>query len=62
MPFDGAAFGPHEPFVTGIPGVVYPDGGALEFGLDGMLYTGTGDATDGPLARTPRRSPARSCG
>jgi aldose sugar dehydrogenase len=53
MSFDGTAFGPREPLVTGIPSAVSHNGGALEFGPDGTLYAGTGDATDGPLAQDP---------
>jgi glucose/arabinose dehydrogenase len=53
MTFDGTAFGPREPLVTGIPSAVSHNGGALEFGPDGMLYAGAGDATDGPLAQDP---------
>jgi glucose/arabinose dehydrogenase len=53
MTFDGTAFGPREPLVTGIPSAVSHNGGALEFGPDGTLYVGTGDATNGPLAQDP---------
>jgi aldose sugar dehydrogenase len=51
MTFDGTVFGPRESLVTGIPSAVVRNGGALEFGPDGMLYAGTGDAGDGPLAQ-----------
>jgi glucose/arabinose dehydrogenase len=48
--FDRVIFG-------GIPSAVYHDGGRLRFGLDGMLYVGTGDARDPDLSQDPR-SPA----
>jgi glucose/arabinose dehydrogenase len=53
MTFDGTALGPREPVVTGIPSAVNHDGGALEFGPDGMLYASTGDATNAALAQDP---------
>jgi glucose/arabinose dehydrogenase len=53
MTYDGIALGAREPLVTGIPSAVYHDGGVLQFGPDGMLYAGTGDATDGSLAQDP---------
>jgi glucose/arabinose dehydrogenase len=53
MTYDGTALGPREPVVTGIPSAVYHDGGVLEFGPDGMLYVGTGDATNRSLAQDP---------
>jgi glucose/arabinose dehydrogenase len=53
MTYDGTALGPRQPLVTGIPSAVYHDGGVLEFGPDGMLYAGTGDATNRLLAQDP---------
>lgn len=53
MALDGTTLGPREPVITRIPSAYYHDGGALEFGPDGMLYAGTGDATEGPLAQDP---------
>lgn len=54
MRYDGGGLGPREPLVTGIPSAVYHDGGVLAFGPDGMLYAGTGDATNAALAQDPR--------
>ena len=51
--FDGTALGPREPLVVGIPSAENHDGGALEFGPDGMLYVATGDATDPAIAQDP---------
>jgi glucose/arabinose dehydrogenase len=53
MSYDGSRLGPQEPLVTGIPSAVYHDGGVLAFGPDGMLYAGTGDATNAALAQDP---------
>jgi glucose/arabinose dehydrogenase len=52
-PFDGTTLGPREPLVVGIPSAENHDGGALEFGPDGLLYAGTGDAENRALAQDP---------
>jgi glucose/arabinose dehydrogenase len=50
---ESAGLGPLEPLVTGIPSATFHDGGRIEFGPDGMLYAGTGDATRRALAQDP---------
>ena len=42
---------PPQPIVTGIPRSSVHNGGGLRFGPDGMLYAGTGDGDDYPLAQ-----------
>jgi glucose/arabinose dehydrogenase len=45
--------GPPQPILTGLERNVIHDGGRIAFGPDGMLYVGTGDAGNGPLAQDP---------
>ena len=42
-----------QPIVTGIPAAGNHNGGRLAFGPDGLLYAGTGDASDRGLSQDP---------
>jgi glucose/arabinose dehydrogenase len=42
-----------QPVLTGLDRNAIHDGGRIAFGPDGMLYVGTGDAGNGPVAQDP---------
>ncbi len=48
---DGLSAQANQIIVDGIPVARFHNGGRLRFGPDGMLYIGTGDASDPPLAQ-----------
>jgi glucose/arabinose dehydrogenase len=45
--------GAPQPVLTGLERNAIHDGGRIAFGPDGMLYVGTGDAGNGPVAQDP---------
>jgi glucose/arabinose dehydrogenase len=45
--------GAPQPVLTGLDRNAIHDGGRIAFGPDGMLYVGTGDAGNGPVAQDP---------
>lgn len=53
FPLDGAAAGEPEVVFAGIARAGNHNGGRIAFGPDGMLYAGTGDATDPARAQDP---------
>ncbi len=48
---DGLSAAKDRVILQGIPSAQYHDGGRLRFGPDGMLYVGTGDSRNPPLAQ-----------
>lgn len=51
MELQGSAVGPVENILSGIPRANIHNGGRIKQGPDGLLYIGTGDATDQPAAQ-----------
>jgi glucose/arabinose dehydrogenase len=51
MTFDGVALKPGPVIVAGIPKAGHHNGGRLQFGPDGYLYIGTGDAGQGEASQ-----------
>ncbi|PQZ95035.1 glucose sorbosone dehydrogenase [Arthrobacter sp. MYb227] len=51
MELQGSTVGPVENILTGIPRATIHNGGRIKQGPDGLLYIGTGDATDQPAAQ-----------
>ncbi|MBP2387570.1 PQQ-dependent sugar dehydrogenase [Paeniglutamicibacter kerguelensis] len=47
--------GAAQPIIRGIPRASIHNGGRIKFGPDGLLYIGTGDATDSAAAQDPAR-------
>ncbi|GAA2760477.1 PQQ-dependent sugar dehydrogenase [Actinopolymorpha rutila] len=54
MRYADGRLGSPEVLLTGIPSAGVHNGGRMVFGPDGMLYVGTGDATDGDNAQDRR--------
>ncbi len=55
MPLQGSGVGPLEDILAGIPRANIHNGGRIKKGPDGLLYIGTGDATDQQAAQDPSR-------
>jgi glucose/arabinose dehydrogenase len=51
LTYSGGTLGVPSPIVTGIPKGRIHNGGRLAFGPDGMLYAGTGESGERPLAQ-----------
>ncbi|WP_092658323.1 PQQ-dependent sugar dehydrogenase [Actinopolymorpha singaporensis] len=54
MRYTGGRLGAPEVLLAGIPSAGVHNGGRMVFGPDGMLYVGTGDASDGDNAQDRR--------